>query len=66
MQSGASAALWERLADKSLAVMIAVAVAVVGFWWHRKWAREVFDFIKSVVIDRLDRIERKVDELLKK
>ena len=59
------AGFWRRVADSSVALLIAVAMLVLGFYWHRQAMDRVFVFLTDQMMGKLETIERKIDELRK-
>jgi hypothetical protein len=63
--TGIRVGFWRRVADSSVALLIAVAMLVLGFYWHRQAMEKVFQFLTERVLIKLDRIESKIDDLKK-
>lgn len=59
------AGLWRRIADSSIALLIAVVVLAAGFYWHRQAMERMFQFLTGQVLLKLETIERKIDDLRK-
>lgn len=59
------AGLWRRVADSSIALLIAMVVLAVGFYWHQQTMEKVFQFLTRQVLLKLETIERKIDDLRK-
>lgn len=49
---------WERLADKSIALLVAMVLLFVGFYYHKSLVEKLMDLLTQRVILRLERIER--------
>ena len=49
---------WERIADKSVALLVALAILFMGFYYHKQAMDRVYSLLIERVGQRLERIER--------
>lgn len=48
---------WERIADKSVALLVALAMLFIGFYYHKQAMDRVYNLLIERVGQRLERIE---------
>ena len=49
---------WERIADKSVALLVALAVLFMGFYYHKQAMDRVYNLLIERLAHRLERIEQ--------
>lgn len=49
---------WERIADKSVALLVALAILFMGFYYHKQAMDRVYSLLIERVGQRLERIEQ--------